>query len=155
MKVRVLKEILIIFGVFILTCCSPCGEPYGQNKYLLDNQLDFDVSIIRYRKNSNSIDSIVLHSLKSNSEIGESSTFGDKGHEYSYWFDSIIVIYKDSLFVTHNLENTFLLNKNILGASAWEVIDNSKKDCLNTRTFRFNFDDGNFKEAKLKGKKVQ
>ncbi len=154
MKLSVLKITSIFFGLFILSCCSPCGEPSGQNKYLLDNQLDFDVRIIRYRKNSNSIDSILLPSLNSNSEIGESSTFGDKGHEYSYWFDSITVVYKDSIFVTHNLENTFLLNRNILGASAWDVTDNSEKDCLNTRTFRFNLGDGTFEEAKLKGKEI-
>jgi len=155
MKAIILKGVSVVLGLFILSCCSPCGEPSGQNKYMLSNQVDFDINIIRYRKENNSIDSIHLPAYGNYSEIGKSSFVGDKGHEYSYWFDSVRVVYKDSIYITHNLNNTFLLSENILGASVWEVIDNNEKDCLNTRTFEFAFDTSNFEEAKLKGKKVQ
>ncbi len=155
MKANIIKIASIVFSVFVLSSCSPCGEPSGQNEYRIENFSNIDVQIIRYRKNSNSIDSILLHSMNNFQEIGEvSSSFGDQNHEYISWFDSIKVVYKDSIFVTHNLENTFLLNRNILGASAWDVTDNSEKDCLNTRTFRFNLGDGTFEEAKLKGKEI-
>jgi len=142
--------------MFILSCCSPCGESDGKNEYTLENKSNVDIDIYRFRRNSNVIDSIFLSKNTILQENGNfSAGFGGQAHEYLDWFDSVRVVYKDSIFVTHDIENTFQLDNRILGASAWEAGESKEIDCTILGFYKYIFTNNDFEEAKLKGKKVQ
>ncbi len=147
-----------VLTVFLLTTIS-CNGIFEQEEivkiiYNLENTSSNKIEIIRY---GNQPDTIFLFNTQTHQEQGEGK-IGGEGFNYSFRFDSIDVIYNDTIYITHYPYDApdYYLDKPIFDRYKWETTKVEKPESWLKKVFiKYNFTDQDFEEAKLKGKKVQ
>ncbi len=147
-----------VLTVFLLTTIS-CNGIFEQEEivkiiYNLENTSSNKIEIIRY---GNQPDTIVLFSNATHQEQGESK-IGGEGFNYPLRFDSLDVIYNDTIYITHYPYDIpfYYLEKPICDQFEWETTKTEKPESWLTKVFmKYDFTNQDFEEAKLKGKKVQ
>jgi len=155
-----IKKGFPIYCLLLILSINSCNGIFEQEKsttiiFQLENSSTNNITIIRH-KESNSKDTVYLASNELFSETETGGGPGDSGKDYSERFDTIQIIYNDSITITHLRNNEYpILNRPIFYSDTWDFIKKEKiKNWLTEVTRRYYFTNLDFEEAKIKGEKI-
>ncbi len=158
MLYHLIKKGFPVFCIVFTLSINSCNGIFEQEEsitiiFQLENSSPNDITLVRY-KISNTQDTVSLASDELFSETEAGKGPGGSGENYAARFDSIQIIYNDSVTITHARYNqSQALNHLIFYSDTWDIIKQDKiKNWLTEITKKYRFTNQDFEEAQLKGK---
>ncbi|MGB0868095.1 MAG: hypothetical protein ACPG6V_05630 [Flavobacteriales bacterium] len=152
-----MKKTNYFIGLLAAVIVSCVGEPYSSTRYVLDNETSENIQIIRFHKFDNN-DTIVINNNDAIVEYSanDGGIGGSSQHEYHFTYDSIQVIYQDTLMVTHlpvnnKSERSLFINVSDNWITKQRALENNGTET----TYIYKFTNTDVEEAKIIGVNIK